>query len=634
MGSISARPLAAAILPLVIACADGDRFTESIARDGAFATSTQVQGPLQILVASMKDGTSQRIHRIVVDDTPIELTIPDDVDTSALAPRALVRAWGETEGAAFLVDELEVVAPPPVPLVDADPIAPRSLATVLVHWGTPLISADEAADKMWSGDGSTQQFFAEMSYGKETIAGDVFGPYEIGWTGGCDPDAIAQYAMNAMADAGENPSAYEQLMYVFPEAGCGWGGLAMLGAPDQPERDSWYNGSFDCVVRNQEVAHNYGILHTHFYYGCEGGAPFGSSCGFEEYGSPYDPMGYGCGHMAAPQKHYMGWLEGCNIVTATSDGTFNLVPTEVPCDGTQALRLPTYDGRYYYLEYRRPIGFDSDHQGVLVHVSGGWDFFGPDAYLIDLGEGAFLAEGDAYTGPQNEVTFTVVEEQDTHAVIDVTFPGGGSGAPTCIDGGAPIEQAGVVGTLVCLGGPFQPDAAPPTVAIVDPADGDVFAPGADFTITAEANDDVGVSSVALYVDGAISDTLTAPPWEWPVTDIPEGEYELYAVASDGINEAHSAVVHVVVRPGGSADDDDGGADDDDGDDGDDGDDDGGDDDVADTDGALPPGYGLDAGAAGCGCRAGDVAPTELLLGIAALVLRPRSRRRKPARTRG
>jgi hypothetical protein len=312
------------------------------------------------------------------------------------------------------------------------------------------------------------------------------------------------------------------------------------------------------------------------------------------------------------------------------------VPTEVPCDGTQALRLPTFDGRYYYLEYRRPIGFDADHQGVLVHVSGGWDYFGPDAYLIDLGEGAFLAAGDSYSGPQGEVTFSVLEEHDTHAVIEVTFPGGGSGSPTCIDGGAPVEQAGVVGTLVCLGGPFQPDAAPPTVAIVDPADGEVFAPGADFTITAEANDDIAVSSVALYVDGAITDTLTAPPWEWPVTDIPEGEYELYALASDGVNEAHSAVVRFSVRPGGSADgDDEGGADDDDGDDGGaDEDDDGGDDEIADTDGALPPGYGLDAGAAGCGCRTSDRAPVHVLLGIAAVLLRPRPGRRKAARARG
>jgi hypothetical protein len=145
-----------------------------------------------------------------------------------------------------------------------------------------------------------------------------------------------------------------------------------------------------------------------------------------------------------------------------------------------------------------------------------------------------------------------------------------------------------------------------------------------------------VSSVALYVDGAITDTLTAPPWEWPVTDIPEGEYELYALASDGVNEAHSAVVRISVRPGGSADgDDDDGADDDDGDDGGaDDDDDGGDDEIADTDGALPPGYGLDAGAAGCGCRTSDRAPVHVLLGIAAVLLRPRPGRRKAARARG
>jgi hypothetical protein len=278
---------------------------------------------------------------------------------------------------------------------------------------------------------------------------------------------------------------------------------------------------------------------------------------------------------------------------------------------------------------------------VLVHVSGSWDYYGPDPYLIDLGEGGFLAAGDSYSDPNGEVTFTVVEEHDTHAVIGVTFPGGGSGAPTCIDGGAPQEQAGVVGTLSCLGGPFQPDANAPTVAIVDPVDGDVFAPGADFTISADVDDDIGVSSVALYVDGAIAETRTMPPWEWHVDDIPAGEYELQAIASDGINEAQSAVVHIEVRPGGG--DDDGGdaaeagdADDDDAgeaadaaDDDDDGGDDGA---VADTDGALPPGYGLDGAAAGCRVAAGDATPPFAVLGFVAALLRARSRRRMPART--
>jgi len=615
------------------ACADAT-WPDALPREGSFAAPDVVQGRLQILVADMHDGTARRIHRVLVDGDPVELTMPDDAP--AVAPRSLVRAWGHHGDSAFVVDELEILAPPPEPLVDADPLAPRKLATILVHWGTPDISADEARDKMYDGATSTQKYFSEISYGKETITGDIFGPYQIGWTGGCDPDAIAQSAINAMADAGENPSAYEQLMYVFPEAGCGWGGLAMLGAPDAPERDSWYNGYFDCVVRNQEVAHNYGLLHTHFYYGCSNGGPFGSSCAFEEYGSPYDPMGYGCGHMAAPQKHYMGWLEGCNIVTATSDGTFNLVPTEVPCNGTQALRLPTFDGRHYYLEYRQPIGFDEEQSGVLVHVSGGWDYYGPDAYMIDLGEGGFLRSGESYTDPNDEVTFTVLEEHETHAVIDVTFPGGGSGAPTCLGGGAPEEQAGVIGTLECLGGPFQPDPTPPTVAIVDPQDGAVFAPGSDFTITAEASDDVEVAQVALYVDGELGETRTEPPWEWHVNEIPEGEYVFVAVASDGFNEAESAPVHVEVRTGAGDDgpaDDGGGPGDDASDDGAaDGSAEEGGDGIDDTDDALPPGFGLDGEARGCAVHPGDRAParrTALALWALAAVTLGRRRRSSP-----
>ena len=82
--------------------------------------------------------------------------------------------------------------------------------------------------------------------------GDVFGPYELPYSG-CNADWIAQQARDVFIAEGNDPSQYEQFLYYFPSASCGWGGLAMLGTPQQPERDSWYNGSFGCVVRNQEV---------------------------------------------------------------------------------------------------------------------------------------------------------------------------------------------------------------------------------------------------------------------------------------------------------------------------------------------------------------------------------------------
>jgi hypothetical protein len=612
-------------------CAEtsGDELGD-VLRAGVLGSMDVLQGPYQVLVADGEDGTSWRIHRVVVDGEPVELLLEEE--PPAIAPRSIVRAYGDADADGFVVDDIEVLAPPPQPAIGADPFAPRKLALLVLHWGTPDLDLAEADDRLFTGATSSRSYFSEISYGKESFQGDVFGPYELPYSG-CNADWIAQQARDMFIAEGGDPSQYEQFLYYFPSASCGWGGLAMLGTPQQPERDSWYNGSFGCVVRNQEVAHNYGIMHTRFYYCYDGGGqvPFSSNCSYEEYGSPYDPMGYGCGHMATPDKHYMGWLEGCNLVTASADATFNVVPTETPCNGIQALRLPTFDGRHYYIEYRQPIGFDAEEgtSGVLVHVSGAWDWFGPDAYLIDLGEGAFMRAGDSYTDPQGTVTFTVLEEHDTHAVVRAEFPGGGSGSPTCEGGGAPPDQAGVFGTLECTGGPFQPDHEPPVVAIRSPHDGQSFAPDEMFDLKVEATDDVGVQQVAVYLDDELVNQAAAPPWEWVVTQLPLGTHTFVAVATDGIHEGTSAPVVVEITEDPASDDGpgavDGGEGDGEGgsDSADSSDEPGGDDDAS-LDPALPPAFGLDGERDGC--RAAGRAPASALaLGLLALALRRRSR---------
>lgn len=643
LGSIDWRRIArvrvAMISMLAFAgCSDDAADDPAQWRRFGFGSADVVEGRLQSLIARRDDGTSELIHRVVAGEQRIVLQLGD---ASPPPPRSWVRVWGHLGDAEALlpgevleVESLESLAPPPVPLLDPEPLPPRSLALALVHWGEPALDADEAQSRMWGDAESSQAYWSEISYGKETITGDVLGPYEIPWPGGCDPDAIAAYAEEAIAGEGRNPGDWQQLMVHFPSIGCGWGGLAMLGSPQQPERNSWYNGEFDCVVRNQEVAHNYGMMHTHFYYDC-GSGPFGSNCNVEEYGSPYEPMGYGCGHVAAHQKEYMGWLEGCNSVAASASGTFNLVPTETPCDGIQALRLPTFDGREYYLEYRQPTGFDAADglAGVLVHVSSTVDAWGPDGYLIDLGEGAFLAEGEAYADPAGTVSFTVRAQDAAHAEIEVAFPGG-SGEPRCLDGTTPQQQDGAWGPIACAGGPVHPDGAAPTVAITSPSDGAGFEPGDSLAVTVDAQDDVGVTEVELYVADQLQGTLTQPPWQWHFPELLEGQYELVAVARDGIHETSSAAVHIVVAAGaGDAGDGDGGGDDAAGDGGGDGGDAAGDGSGgAPGHDALPPGFGLDASAPGCAIVSrGRARPLAAAAALALVVLGARRRRRSAAR---
>ena len=188
--------------------------------------------------------------------------------------------------------------------------------------------------------------------------------------------------------------------------------------------------------------------------------------------------------------------------------------------------------------------------------------------------------------------------------------------------------------LMTLFGPAVPDTQAPEVAITSPQDGDSFVAGDNFSIDVDATDDGAVSSVELLVDGESQQTLTAPPWSFPVEDIPAGEYELSAIATDESgNETASASVFITVGINGEAP---GDTDDDwpsgtsDGDDSD-GSGSGGFDpsagDTDNTDPGLPPGFGSGQDAAdGCACSSGgprgSAAWMFALLAFAAVRRRP------------
>lgn len=511
------------------------------------------EGRFETRIADMLDGTARVSHHLVAAPEEIEVVLDPSME---IQRDAVVRVWGdEIDDGVIEIDEFEVVSLAPQPLIDPEQRPPRRLATVLVFWNEPIINNNTARDRMFLSDESTNVFYQENSYGKEKMAGNVFGPYEIPNPGSCNASAIASAGLQAFKEKGHNEDDYRQFMWVFPGLGdCGWGGLASVGSPEFPAKDSWYNGNFGCVVRNQEIGHNYGMAHSHSY-SCidanDNAVPYSDNCSSTEYGDPYDPMGGGCAHMNVVQKTFMGWLDECNIVTATADGTFNLLPTELPCNGTQALRFPTFDGRFYWLEYRQPLSFDDGLSGVLVHIGAEIVGNGPDPYIIDMGEAGFLAQGQPYTDPEGAVTFEVVEENPSHAVISVTFPGGGSGEPTCKGGGSPIMEAGAIGSLECSDEPYPLDTNPPEVTITYPENGDYFSPGSSFTLTAEAMDERGITELELYaaIDGGEAEKLFSSfeePWDWDVENIPEGEYGFQVVAWDGPNwtVSNPVLVHV------------------------------------------------------------------------------------------
>jgi MYXO-CTERM domain-containing protein len=546
---MSRTRIVSAIL-LLTACNESDvESLEALAREGAFAGApTDAHGELVTRIWDMTDGTSKVTHHLVDEfarvDTEIVLAEGLELDRGAV-----VDAWGEFDAEGRLhVDSFEITQ---LALIDPVPRSPRRIATILVEWEGDGLGeiAGAAPNEMFTGPKSTNVFYAENSYGVETMSGDVFGPYTIADPGGCNPGQIQFSGLDALALAGEDRQDWQQFMFVFPTESCGFAGLANLGSPDMPAAYSWYNGTLGCAVRNQELGHNYGMGHSRGYTCSDetGIVPFSDTCSEEEYGDPWDPMGSegssGCYHMNAVQKTFMGWLDGCNVVTATDNATFNLLPLELPCDGPQAVKFPTFDGRYYWLEYRTGRGefHETLDEGIIVRVAA--DTAGaPRPYFIDLGQGDFLFEGDSYTDPEGVVTFTAVSFNGTHAVVEATFADPSGDPPTCLDGSDPGMEDGNVGQRICAEEVYKGDSVPPEITVTFPEEGQWFEPGSDFDILADVTDDRVVVSVELYLDDAPLFRLTEPPWEWEVTNIPEGTYTIGAIARDSRHYTESNVI--------------------------------------------------------------------------------------------
>jgi MYXO-CTERM domain-containing protein len=240
----------------------------------------------------------------------------------------------------------------------------------------------------------------------------------------------------------------------------------------------------------QEPGHNFGMVHSSAMRCTLNGQPvplawpsqMGSECKHIEYGNPFDPMGGGdCFHMNGVQKAYQDWLSGCNVVKATSSGTFTLYPLESACDGPQLLQIPFPQPRTfgnagklasYYLELRAPLGRDSKAPpGVLVIVANEVRearLAGNNNWLLDmtpetmkLGDEALPVGKPFADGLPGGPKFTVVSVDATKAVIQVELQG-------------QAADPGKVGKGMCGDATdFQPDApvkcvAPPTPAAPPP----------------------------------------------------------------------------------------------------------------------------------------------------------------------
>jgi len=286
---------------------------------------------------------------------------------------------------------------------------------------------------------SVNSFYRESSYGQTWLAGDVFGWYTLPISSAtCDQNAIATYANQAATAAGINLSAYNRLVYAFPSLSCGWTGWGTYGGnPSQ----AWINGSMSVRTVGHELGHGFGIYHARAL-DC-GADVVGTNCSIIEYGDTWDILGQAgvVAHSHAAQKERLGWLgygTSPGITVVQSSGTYWVDPYETLGSNPKALKIlkstdPTTGTKtWYYVEFRRPIGFDSFissnssvMNGVVIHT--GTEAYSFDEYLLDMtpetssfGDGA-LVVGRSFTDPNINMTITPLSVGSSGASVMVSF---------------------------------------------------------------------------------------------------------------------------------------------------------------------------------------------------------------------
>jgi len=487
---MGAGTVALALATLGPGCAPSSPDTDKLDIGAVDGDPHALTGEFVTYIADKRDGTTEWWHAVRTSDGR-EVRL--DFDTASLAATGTqVRVHGDMVGANMHVATMEEL--PAVQIAaEGEPTtyaltSPDSYALVLVDLGMgvdltaaqalPYLTGQPAPDKSFAA------YYNEVSYGKYQVTGSVIGPYPFSMTT-CDTTGMYK-AIEPMITG-----TYNHLIYYFTETSlCDFGGLGEEGSALKPAKRTWMNGSLSCVVLMQEPGHNLGLMHANTIK-C-GTNSFSTtpatSCTITEYGSSMSTMGGGCKQFNAYERWYMSWLSGCNGVKVPANGTFNLLPLESNCSGgsgIQVLQVPfpatltvsdpqststAVNLNNYYVELRTAGGtFDAyatrtPTSGVVftaptvfvytsdnVHVPTTTTGRGGTATtnqtnsvwteLLNMNPSAnafagLTTAGQSFVDPAGGPTITLTSISATGASVTVSYPNGGTGSPTCIDGTA------------------------------------------------------------------------------------------------------------------------------------------------------------------------------------------------------
>lgn len=468
------------------------------------ATRPRVESVEGLVRAVVEDRFEQRTSRpyysISSNGTSIPIAFPTPAVRAAVRSGKPVTLEGFRDSGRFYprVTEVAEAANTAAPLTA---FGVRRVAVILVNYPNDTdqpITRAQAASLMTT----VNKFYQEASYQQFSVTTDVYGYLSLpinetcttaGDTGGSDPfTAITTVGVQAAQRAGIDLSSYQTYFFVGPTATQCGGGIATVGGSPGLAliRANIYGaGNSQAGVIAHELGHNLGLWHSHSYACSTAIYSPNIDCGLIEYGDYFDVMGGAANlaespHFNASDKNNLGWLSP-QVVAST--GNFTITPYEATGAAVKSLEIePPFPSTAdaFYLEFRQPIGFDSDlwafggtppYNGLVVHLAGNPDFilnmdlantqsYGPPTPA--------LTPGEKYTDYANRFSVTAVSASPSALQVRVLIP----------------------------------SLTAPTAMLISPTNGSVV--GGTVTITADALDLNAVTKLNLYIDNVLIGTQT------------------------------------------------------------------------------------------------------------------------------
>lgn len=333
-------------------------------------------------------------------------------------------------------------------------------------------------------DGQVQQFYQEASYHKISWSGDVLDwstfnrnsivgdqcKFPHIWNGRRTADDSTDM-VNVLKRNSINLDNYVTVVVIANNPACGTGGTLLsfghkhgsgifLDGKYYPLAWVYIGGNLNYFkaqdsgnrryypfpwiglsgVLSHELGHTLFVLHANSLM-CQEGKILTDSCTIREYGNYYDIMGQRKHslHFNAAFKDLFGWFDNASIATIRESGRYTLRPIEWN-SGVRAAKIHDANGDFpFYLEYKRPIGFDAglyknpnypelatEPGGLFVNfMDGNWLHGSQLLDMSPLNSGIQVAlnqEARAFYDPNRKITIGPVISFDENSItFDVFF---------------------------------------------------------------------------------------------------------------------------------------------------------------------------------------------------------------------